>query len=35
MREDNEEENKTFNKLRNIQMLIKKESSLRGLCKLK
>lgn len=42
MRENNEEENKsnednnrTFNKLRNIQILIRKESSLRGLCKLK
>ena len=26
-------EDKTFNKLRNIQILIRKESSLKGLCK--
>ena len=29
------DEDKTFNKLRNIQILIRKESSLRGLCKYK
>jgi hypothetical protein len=28
-------EDKTFNKLRNIQILIRKESSLKGLCKYK
>ena len=27
------DEDKTFNKLRNIQILIRKESSLKGLCK--
>ena len=29
------DEDKTFNKLRNIQILIRKESSLKGLCKYK
>ena len=30
--EENENEDKTFNKLRDIQILIRKESSLKGLC---
>ena len=38
MEEENKEENeikedKTFNKLQDIQILIRKESSLKGLCK--
>lgn len=33
-KEENEiKENKTFNKLQDIQILIRKESSLKGLCK--